>query len=414
MAAAGVIAGRQRWSAEKAEAAAWLRSLPDGCVDLLVCSPPYERARLYLESGEDMGIARDTEAWVAWLVDVCEAMRHACKGLCVLVVEGRTRSYRYSAGPLLLAADLHRRGFHLRKPPIYRRVGIPGSGGPDWWRNDYEFCLCFTRGGKLPWSDNTATGHAPKWAPGGEMAHRLPDGKRVNAFGVRRDGVRIGNRRGKDDHRAAEETPGHAGRDVVPLKPDNNEPVLFEGAEPLPGEPDPWNKHGRGNNIGGRDAEGKPKKGTTAGRKFRTDTRVKDGVRQGERVQGYEPPVLANPGNVVQQTYTAEDLVDLIGEPADVVDCKVGGGQMGDDCAHENEAPFPEQLIEPFVRCFCPPDGVVADCFMGSGTALAVALKWGRRAIGCDLRQSQVDLTSRRLSGLGTLFDLPQAGDETR
>ena len=60
-----------------------------------------------------------------------------------------------------LMADLSRRGFHLRKPPIYRRVGIPGSGGSrdqhaasgggaDWWRNDYEFCICWTRGGKLP------------------------------------------------------------------------------------------------------------------------------------------------------------------------------------------------------------------------------------------------------------------------
>ena len=29
------------------------------------------------------------------------------------------------------------------------------------------------REGKLPWSDNTACGHPPKWAPGGEMSHRL-------------------------------------------------------------------------------------------------------------------------------------------------------------------------------------------------------------------------------------------------
>ena len=35
-------------------------------------------------------------------------------------------------------ADLKRAGFNMRKPPVFHRVGIPGSGGPDWLRNDYE------------------------------------------------------------------------------------------------------------------------------------------------------------------------------------------------------------------------------------------------------------------------------------
>jgi hypothetical protein len=39
-------------------------------------------------------------------------------------------------------AALHEAGFKLRKPPIFQRVGIPGSGGPDWLRNDYEFVVC--------------------------------------------------------------------------------------------------------------------------------------------------------------------------------------------------------------------------------------------------------------------------------
>jgi DNA modification methylase len=76
-------------------------------------------------------------------------------------------------------ADLHRAGVKLRKPPIFKRVGIPGSGGPDWWRNDYEFVICSSKG-KLPWSDNTAMGHPPKYAPGGAPSHRTKDGSRVN------------------------------------------------------------------------------------------------------------------------------------------------------------------------------------------------------------------------------------------
>jgi hypothetical protein len=38
------------------------------------------------------------------------------------VCEGQSKSYRYTAGPYLLAADLHRPGFHLRKPPIFKSV----------------------------------------------------------------------------------------------------------------------------------------------------------------------------------------------------------------------------------------------------------------------------------------------------
>ena len=72
---------------------------------------------------------------------------------------------------------------------------------------------------------------------------------------------------------------------------------------------------------------------------------------------------------------------------------------MGHSLAHENEAPFPESLVEPFVRCFCPPDGVVLDPFCGSGTTLAVALRLGRGAIGVDIRESQIELTKRRLNG---------------
>src|SRR5262245_36151693 len=114
--------------------------------------------------------------------------------------------------------------------------------------------------------------------------------------------------------------------------------------------------------------------------------------------QTYIPPPIANPGNVVQELYTAEQVADLMGEVIDLVDCVVGGGRMGSALANENEAPFPESLAEFFIRSFCPPDGVVADPFSGSGTTAAVAVRWGRRALACDLRQSQVELTQRRLT----------------
>lgn len=99
----------------------------------------------------------------------------------------------------------------------------------------------------------------------------------------------------------------------------------------------------------------------------------KDGKLKGH---GYSVPKLANPGNLLRY--------------------KVGGGALGNDLAHENEAPFPERLAEFFIRSYCPPDGTVLDPFCGSGTTLATAARCRRSAIGCDIRDSQVDLSWRR------------------
>lgn len=162
----------------------WFRAQPPDSVDLVFGSPPYEKARLYLEGGKDLDIARDTSEWVAWMVEVYRAALRCCKGLVAFVVEGQTKDYCWSAAPALLITRLVEAGIAVRKPPIYHRVGIPGSGGPDWLRNDYEFIVCTTRGGPLPWSDNTAMGHEPKYEPGGEPSHRTVDGSRVNGEGV--------------------------------------------------------------------------------------------------------------------------------------------------------------------------------------------------------------------------------------
>jgi DNA modification methylase len=76
----------------------------------------------------------------------------------------------------------------------------------------------------------------------------------------------------------------------------------------------------------------------------------------------------------------------------------VGGGQIGSKLAHENEAPFPEKLAEFFIKSFCPPGGIVLDPFGGSGTTASVAKQNGRGYISVDIRQSQIELTQRRLN----------------
>lgn len=89
-----------------------------------------------------------------------------------------------------------------------------------------------------------------------------------------------------------------------------------------------------------------------------------------------------------------------LARPRDVLRVTVGGGHMGSKLASENEAPYPEALVRPFVLALSNPGDVVFDPFVGSGTTLAVAVREGRQAIGVDVRESQADLSLRRIAEL--------------
>ena len=87
-----------------------------------------------------------------------------------------------------------------------------------------------------------------------------------------------------------------------------------------------------------------------------------------------------------------------IANPGTVINCgAVGGGHLGSNISHENEAPFPEKLADFFIRSYCPPGGTVLDPFGGSGTTAACAIKTGRKFITGDVRESQVKLIQRRI-----------------
>lgn len=264
--------------------------LETNSVDLTVFSPPYEAARKYAElsfklSGQD---------WVDWMFSRFMEAARVTRGIVACVVNGRTRDYEWSCVPALLLADLKRKsGLHVRKPLIFHRDGIAGSGGPDWFRDCYEFILCASKHpGPLDTISNTAMGKPPKYAPGGNPTHRTASDKRV------------------------------------------------QGRE-------------------------------------------------------YKPPAIANPGNVIR--------------------CSVGGGHMGHDLAHENEAPFPEELADWLIRSMSPEGGVVLDIMAGSGTSVVSAHKAARIGVGIDVRMSQCGLMCRRLKeqcGLDTGFTSFGEGSE--
>lgn len=61
----------------------------------------------------------------------------------------------------------------------------------------------------------------------------------------------------------------------------------------------------------------------------------------------------------------------------------------------------PSKLLQRIVEAFTKPDDIVLDCFMGSGTTQAVAMKLGRRFIGADINLGAVQITSKRLIAVG-------------
>ncbi len=60
----------------------------------------------------------------------------------------------------------------------------------------------------------------------------------------------------------------------------------------------------------------------------------------------------------------------------------------------------PEALIERIINAFSNEDGIVLDCFVGSGTTAAVAEKLGRRWIAADINKGAIQTTIKRLQKL--------------
>jgi hypothetical protein len=279
--------------------------LADQSVDLTVTSPPYCDARTY-----GINAQRGCVEWVEWMLRVVAECQRVTRGPVIIVAAGVTRDRNYWPACEGLMWEWWKRGgdCQLYRPVFWHRVGIPGSGGKDWFRADVEYCMCFKRPGALVWSENTACGHKPKWAPGGEMSHRLSGGERRNQWGMRGNGTT--------------------------RKPDGTMQKMSQPSHQI------HTKHD-------------------------------------ENGQGYSVPAIANPGNLIRTIN--------------------GGGNLGSELAHDNEAPYPVALVEFFVKSLCQPGGTVYDPFAGSGTTGQAAIWNGRNAILSDLRQSQCELTRRRL-----------------
>ena len=71
-------------------------------------------------------------------------------------------------------------------------------------------------------------------------------------------------------------------------------------------------------------------------------------------------------------------------------------------------ATYPPKLIEPCILAGSAPGDVVLDPFLGSGTTVMVALRHGRKAIGIELSETNVEMAHKRIQGDMPLFNAKQ------
>jgi modification methylase len=60
-------------------------------------------------------------------------------------------------------------------------------------------------------------------------------------------------------------------------------------------------------------------------------------------------------------------------------------------------APFPEELIDNIVKSSCPENGLILDCYNGSGTTAVIAKKNNMDYIGIDISEQYIQMTKDRI-----------------
>ena len=70
---------------------------------------------------------------------------------------------------------------------------------------------------------------------------------------------------------------------------------------------------------------------------------------------------------------------------------------------HPNQKPL--AVLEPIIQYSCPPDGVVADLFAGSGSTLVAAKRLGRKAIGVEADEKYAEKAAARLTQGALAFE---------
>jgi len=68
-----------------------------------------------------------------------------------------------------------------------------------------------------------------------------------------------------------------------------------------------------------------------------------------------------------------------------------------DPLKRKHPAVFPDQIPIDIIKCFCPPNGIVLDPFIGCGSTAVAAKQLGRKFIGFEISEEYCNLAKERL-----------------
>ncbi|RII83623.1 site-specific DNA-methyltransferase [Neopusillimonas maritima] len=125
-----------------------------------------------------------------------------------------------------------------------------------------------------------------------------------------------------------------------------------------------------------------------------------------------EEYVLSDAGNGERYRRYVKDIVSA-GKPLDTVwDLPLLNSSDGQRTGYPTQKP--DYLLERIIKLGSSSGDLVFDCFMGSGTTQAVAMKLGRRFIGADINLGAIQTTAKRLSGVAEDLRQKSLEEETK
>lgn len=107
--------------------------------------------------------------------------------------------------------------------------------------------------------------------------------------------------------------------------------------------------------------------------------------------------------------FGSQSLNPLGKYPEDVLNISIEAPSANNRTGYPTQKP--EALLEKIIKASSKPGDIIFDCFMGSGTTQAVAMKLGRKFIGADINLGAIQTTTKRL--LNVASELNSESDNT-
>jgi DNA modification methylase len=329
-----------------------LSKFPDACIDCVITSPPYWKMRVY-DVNKDyeqfiIGNETDYRDYVSKLADIFHEIKRILKptGSFWLNIGDKYHNKNLMGLPWRVAFSLQDAGWILRNDIIWNQVKGTQSA-KDRLRDTYEHIFHFVKN-KNYFYDNERIRIKPQKRP-----------YRNNGYIISATGV--------------------SGRKYRKLIMDSQELSEDEKKQALKALNERIEKMKRGEIVDFRM--------TIRGqqRAYHSDNENISGRAKELESKGYYILESHSKG------YMPNDIWNIVPEDEWRTD------------AHY--AVFPIELLEIPIKATLPPKGILLDPFMGTGSAIAAAVKFGGRGIGIDISEKYIKIAQNRMKKIQPIIE---------